>query len=76
MRRQDAVTLAERCGFTFTPNVGFKTDYLVVGTQTAKGLRDGKSTKQRKAESLLKEHGLLVRILTEGEFLALCEDDG
>ena len=76
MRRQDAVSLAERCGFTFTPSVGFKTDYLVVGTQTAKGLRDGKSTKQRKAESLLKEHGLLVRILTEGEFLALCEDDG
>ena len=76
MRRQDAVTLAERCGFTFTPSVGLKTDYLVVGIQTAKGLKDGKSTKQRKAESLLKQHGLLVRILTEGEFLALCEDDG
>ena len=74
--RQDAVTLAERYGFTYTPSVGFKTDYLVVGVQTAKGLKDGKSTKQRKAENLLKEHGKLVQILTESEFLALCAGDG
>lgn len=74
LKRKEAVAVAAQAGFLATASVTEKTDYLVVGVQNSSLVRGEKSSKQRKAEDLCRR-GKQVRILDEGEFLALCKMD-
>jgi len=69
--RREAADLAAEAGCDVANSVTSKVTLLVVGDQDIRKLGDHeKSSKQRKAESLVKE-GVPIRILTESDFQAL-----
>jgi DNA polymerase-3 subunit epsilon len=73
LTRREARELATRAGITVASGVTRKTTLLVVGEQTAGNIGDdGKSAKQRKAETL-RTKGQDLRIIGESEFLRLLD---
>lgn len=73
IRRQDAADLAVKFGCNVGSGVTKKTTLLVVGDQDVTKLAgEAKSSKHRKAESLIKS-GQKMRILTESDFAKLVE---
>jgi DNA polymerase-3 subunit epsilon len=73
MSRDAAAARASAYGFTIAGGVSKKVHYLVVGIQDISTLAGyEKSSKHRKAEELI-ALGHHIRILTEGEFLQMCD---
>jgi len=72
--RRDAADMAHEAGAAVEPNVTKKTTLLVVGDQDIEKLNgQGKSSKHRKAESLIAA-GQPLRILGEGDFMSICSN--
>ena len=71
MKRNEACRIVEKLGGVVGSSVTKKTDILVTGIKNRKNLDDMyKSTKLKKAESLIKT-GQKIKILTEEEFLSI-----
>jgi len=70
MTREAAAQLAINVGASAASNVSKKTDYLVVGVTDLGLVRDGSSSKMRKAVEL-REGGHPIEIIDEEEFLRL-----
>ncbi len=74
--RREAANIAAALGCNVGDSVTKKTTILVVGTQDASKLAGyDKSSKHRKAEGLIAE-GKGIRILSEKDFIAMCNDEG
>ncbi|MCU4163931.1 exonuclease domain-containing protein [Carboxylicivirga caseinilyticus] len=74
--RKEASNLAAGIGCNVSNNVTSKTSMLVVGIQDSFKLAGyTKSSKQRKVEALI-EKGNQIKILTEKDFIKMCEDEG
>lgn len=70
MTRSYLEQLAMAAGLAVRPSVSSKTDYLVNGIQTAHNIKDGISSKLKKALEI-KEKGGKVQIITEQDFFDL-----
>ncbi|MBQ8161079.1 MAG: 3'-5' exoribonuclease [Clostridia bacterium] len=76
LERKDAMQRVVNRGGICKDGVTMKTNYLVLGSNDNSMLiKDGKSTKQKKAEEL-RERGQDIRILSEQDFYALVGLDG
>jgi hypothetical protein len=65
--------LGANYGFVIHGSLKKTTDFIVIGKQVASNLSDdGKSAKERKAESILAQGGK-IRILSEQDFLYFCK---
>ena len=75
MLRDAAAEKASAHGFTIAYGVSKKVHFLVVGIQDISVLAGHtKSSKHRKAEDLIAQ-GHNIRILTEDEFLRMCDQN-
>ena len=73
MRRDEAAAAVKAAGWEIAANVNGRTTILVLGVQDMSKLAGSdKSTKQRKAESLI-AGGQKIRIVDEGEFWRLID---
>ncbi|WP_219956465.1 MULTISPECIES: exonuclease domain-containing protein [unclassified Algoriphagus] len=73
--RKEAAIIAARVGCNVFDSVTQKTTMLVVGTQDSTKLAGyEKSSKHRKAEELI-EKGNQIKILTEKDFVEMCNDE-
>ena len=70
MTREAAAQLAVNVGASAAGNVSKKTDYLVVGVTDLRMVKDGSSSKMRKAVEL-REGGHPIEIIDEEDFLRL-----
>ena len=70
LSRNELADAAAAAGCEVQTGVTKKTTLLVVGVQTNAKVKDGKSTKQRKAEKLIAE-GCDIQIVAEGDFMCL-----
>ncbi len=76
VRRAEAAAAASAAGWQVATNVSGRTTLLVVGVQETRKLAGcERSTKQRKAESLI-AGGQKIRIVDEGEFRRLIDSAG
>ena len=74
MIRKDACQIVVNMGGTLTSGVSKKTDYLVLGsTDYCKTIKDGKTSKQKKAEKLQKD-GHDIMVITEDVFYQMIEE--
>ena len=74
MARQDACQIVVNMGGSLTSTVTKKTDYLVLGsTDYCKTIKDGKTSKQKKADELQKK-GSDIKVITEDVFCQMIED--
>jgi DNA polymerase III subunit epsilon len=74
--RIEAAGFAAKIGCNVLDSVTKKTTILVVGTQDSSKLAGyEKSSKHRKAEGLI-EKGNLIKILTEKDFVEMCNSEG
>lgn len=72
MSRNDVMQLIANIGGTLADSVTRKTNILIIGNEQGKGVKGGKSNKQKKAEELI-EKGFPIKIVTEQEFYTLIE---
>jgi len=73
--RKEAAVIAAKIGCNVLDSVTQKTTILVVGTQDSTKLAGyEKSSKHRKAEELI-EKGNQIKILTEKDFIKMCNDE-
>ena len=73
--RKEAAVIAAKIGCNVLDSVTQKTTILVVGTQDSTKLAGyEKSSKHRKAEQLI-EKGNQIKILTEKDFIKMCNDE-
>lgn len=73
--RKEAAVIAAKIGCNVLDSVTQKTTILVVGTQDSTKLAGyEKSSKHRKAEELI-EKGNSIKILTEKDFIKMCNDE-
>lgn len=73
--RKEAAVIAAKIGCNVLESVTQKTTILVVGTQDSTKLAGyDKSSKHRKAEELI-EKGNQIKILTEKDFIKMCNDE-
>lgn len=73
MIRREAAQLVANVGGYLENGVTKKTNYLILGSNDyCKSIKDGKSSKQKKAEKLKKE-GQDIEIITEDEFYSIFE---
>ncbi len=70
MTRESAAQLAVNVGASAASNVSKKTDFLVVGVTDLRMVKDGSSSKMRKAVEL-RENGHHIEIIDEEDFLRL-----
>ena len=69
--RSDAILFVKNHGGDCSDSVSRKVDYLVLGDlSNIKSVKDGKSTKQKKAEELIQK-GDDIQIITEKEFIEM-----
>ena len=74
MIRQDACQIVVNMGGSLTGTVTKKTDYLVLGsTDYCKTIKDGKTSKQKKADELQRK-GFDIKVITEDVFYQMIED--
>lgn len=74
MLRKDACQIVVNMGGSLTSSVTKKTDYLVLGsTDYCKTIKDGKTSKQKKAEQLQKA-GSDIMVITEDVFYQMIEE--
>jgi len=74
MQRADAAKIVANLGGILGDNVTKKTNYLVLGSFAYHStVKDGKSTKQKKAESLILS-GQDLHIISESVFLSMIDD--
>lgn len=75
MLRKDAAQLVVNCGGITANTVTNKTNILILGnTDYCKSIKDGKSTKQKKAE-LLKQQGYDIIVIPEDVFYEMIFDE-
>lgn len=76
MQRKDAMQLVVNLGGTCGDNVTAKTNFLILGNNDyCTTIKDGKSTKQKKAEALILK-GNDLQILSETAFYDMISEDG
>lgn len=76
MQRKDAMQLVVNLGGTCGDNVTAKTNFLILGNNDyCTTIKDGKSTKQKKAEALILK-GNDLQILSETTFYDMISEDG
>lgn len=74
MVRKDACQIVVNMGGSLTGTVTKKTNYLVLGsTDYCKTIKDGKTSKQKKADELQKK-GFDIMVITEDVFYQMIED--
>lgn len=74
MPRKEACQIVVNMGGKLTDTVSKKTNYLVLGcTDYCKTIKDGKTSKQKKAEKLQRE-GSDISVITEDVFYQMIED--
>ena len=74
VRRHEAMQIVVNLGGKCADNVTKKTDYLILGNHDYAKIKDEKSNKQRKAESLQLQ-GCKIEVLSENVFYDLLEFD-
>lgn len=70
--RKEAMQKVVNCGGRCSNTVNRNTRFLIVGEQDPRRVRNGVSSKFRKAEELIRE-GLGIEILTEDQFLKMAD---
>lgn len=75
LARKDAMQIVVNLGGVCRDRVTTKTNYLILGNNDyCKTIKDGKSSKQKKAETL-KLNGQDIEIITENDFYDMISDD-
>lgn len=71
MPRREAIEKAVKCGATCFRSVNSEVDYMVLGQQDFRKLRDGINSEKLKKAKSLREKGGVIELISEDDFLRL-----